>query len=89
MGEFQASLSKSAELLDSSAVGKTATQSELCENMTPAKVPKVSLSPCHIYPSKGVALLPPEHVARKDIEKENKKERKSKGRERATSWNMP
>ena len=34
-------------------------------------------------------MLPPEHVARKDIEKENKKERKSKGRERTTSWNTP
>ena len=34
------------------------------------------------YPSKGIVLLPPEHVARRDVEKENKRERKSKGNRR-------
>ena len=69
-------------------MGKISTQSELCEDMSPAKVPNEYLSPHPIYQSKGIALLPPEHVAEpKRILKKKIDKEKGKGKEMTTSWN--
>ena len=88
----RASLSRSTELLDSSTIGKFSTQSELSEDMSPAKVPRKYLSLSPFYQSKGTELFLLEHVVEpeKALKRQKKKTRKKgKGKEITTSWNKP
>ena len=80
-----ASHSRSTELLESLVTGRILTLSELCKDISPAKVPKGYLSPnlfFFFYGAQGVKLLPPEHVAEPERALNKlKRKKKNKGKD--------